>query len=172
MKRKIIAALLVFVCFLLQTSVFPHFAFNGIVPNLLIVLTASYGFMRGKKAGLLTGFFCGLLLDVFYGDVIGFYALIYMWIGYFNGNLRKIFFPEDIKLPMSMIFLSDLGSGLICYLFMFLLRSRFHFPFYFLHIILPEVVYTVLISMLLYPIILKLNTRLEEIEKRSAQKFV
>lgn len=172
MKRKITAALLVFVCFLLQTSVFPHFAFNGIVPNLLVVLTASYGFMRGKKAGLLTGFFSGFLLDVFYGDIVGFYALIYMWIGYLNGNLRKIFFPEDIKLPMSMILLSDLANGIVCYLFLFLLRSRFNIQFYFVHIILPEVVYTVLISMLLYPIILKLNTRLEESEKRSAQKFV
>lgn len=172
MKRKITAALLVLACFVLQTSVFPHFAFNGIVPNLLVVLTASYGFMRGKKSGLLTGFFSGFLLDIFYGDALGFYALIYMWIGYLNGNLRKVFFPEDIKLPMSMIFLSDLGCGVICYLFMFLLRSRFQIQFYFIHIILPEVVYTVLASMLLYPIILKLNTRLEEIEKRSAQKFV
>lgn len=172
MRRKFTAALLIFICFVLQTSVFPHFAFNGIVPNLLVVLTASYGFMQGKKSGLLTGFFSGLLLDIFYGSVIGFYALIYMWVGYANGNLKKVFFPEDIKLPMFMIFISDLACGMICYLFLFLLRGRFHMQFYIIHIILPEVVYTVLISMVLYPIILKLNNWLAKLEKRSAQKFV
>lgn len=165
MKRKITAFLLIVACFLLQTTVFRWFDFNGIVPNLLIVLTASYGFMRGKKAGLLTGFLCGLFMDIFFGGVIGFYALIYMWVGYMNGNFCKIFFPEDIKLPMGMIVVSDFIYGFLCYFFLFLLRSRFHIDYYFLHIILPEVVYTVLISMILYPVVLKLNTWLEMLER-------
>ena len=46
MKRGIITALLIFICFLLQCTVFRALAFGGIVPNLLIVLTASFGLMR------------------------------------------------------------------------------------------------------------------------------
>ena len=165
MRRKITAAILVLFCFLLQTTVFHALAFNGIVPNLLIILTASYGFMRGKKAGLITGFFSGILLDIFFGSLIGFYALIYMWVGYMNGSFRKIFFPEDIKLPMFMIILSDLIYGILSYCFFFLLRSRFAVDHYFLHIILPEAVYTILVSLFLYPLILKLNTWLEKCER-------
>lgn len=161
MRRNITAAILVLVCFLLQTTVFHALAFNGIIPNLLIILTASYGFMRGKKAGLLTGFFCGLLLDIFFGNVIGFNALIYLWIGYMNGSFRKIFFPEDIKLPMFMIVMSDLIYGFLSYIVFFLLRSRFAVSYYVVHIILPEIVYTVLASMFLYPLILKLENWLE-----------
>lgn len=165
MKRKITAILLVLFCFLLQTTLFHALAFDGIIPNLLIILTASYGFMRGKKAGLLTGFFCGFLLDVFFSNVIGFNALIYMWIGYMNGSFRKIFFPEDIKLPMFMIVVSDLLYGFMSYFFFFLLRGRFSIDYYLLHIILPEVVYTVFISMFLYPLILVLNNWLEKRER-------
>ena len=70
MKKGIIAAIFIWMLFLLQSTVFQSLSFNGIVPNLLIVLTASYGFMSGEKWGLIVGFFCGLLCDIFFGDVI------------------------------------------------------------------------------------------------------
>ena len=59
--------------------------------------------MRGRKTGLIVGFFCGLLMDLFFGSVIGFYSLIMMYIGYSNGLFRRIFYPEDIKLPLILI---------------------------------------------------------------------
>ncbi|MDE7277752.1 MAG: rod shape-determining protein MreD, partial [Lachnospiraceae bacterium] len=103
MKRVIVTAFFIFICFLMQCTVFRALAFGGIVPNLLIVLTASFGFMRGEKNGLLIGFFSGLLVDIFFGSVIGFYALVYMYIGYANGKFSIIFYPEDIKLPITLI---------------------------------------------------------------------
>ena len=68
MKRKIVVTLLVFICFLLQSTVFHALAFGNIVPNLMIVLTASFGFMRGEKSGLLIGFFSGFFIDIFFGS--------------------------------------------------------------------------------------------------------
>ena len=85
MKRKIILAVAVILCFVLQSTVFQALSFASIAPNLLIVLTASLGFMRGRKEGMLVGFFSGLLLDIFFGSVLGFYALLYMYVGYING---------------------------------------------------------------------------------------
>lgn len=171
MKRNLVSVLFVFLCFLLQCTVFPALSFNGIIPNLLIVLTSSYGFMRGKKSGLLIGFFSGLLQDIFFGEVIGFYAIIYMYLGYINGNFRKIFYPEDIKLPLALITVSDLIYSFLCYGLLFLLRSRFQLGYYFMHIILPETVYTVAVTLILYPLILKTDGKLAEMEKRSAKKF-
>ena len=172
MLRKIITAILILVCFLLQSTVFQGIAFNGIVPNLLIVLTAAFGFMRGEKEGLLIGFFCGLLCDIFFGDVIGFHALVMMYIGFLNGKFSGGFYPEDIKLPLALIVVSDFSYGLICYVCMFLLRGKLDFPYYFLHVILPETVYTTVVTIFLYPLILLVNVRLENREKRGAQKFV
>ena len=163
---------MVLVCFLLQCTVFHALAFNGIIPNLMIVLTASIGVMGGRKRGLLTGFFSGLLLDVFFGSAIGFYSLIYMYIGYINGCFRKVFYPEDIKLPLALIAASDLTCSLLTYFLLFLLRSRFAFGFYFTHIILPEIVYTMGVTLILYPLILKIDNRMAAKEQRSAKKFV
>lgn len=172
MKRGIVTALLIFLCFLLQCTVFRHLAFAGIVPNLLIVLTASFGFMRGERTGLLIGFFCGLLADIFFGSTIGFYALLYMYIGYMNGKFCTIFYPQDIKLPVALILGSDFMYGIISYVILFLLRGRFEFQYYLAHIILPEIVYTIAVTLFLYPLILWINTQLEKGEKRSAKKFV
>ena len=172
MLRKVTVALMVFICFLLETTVFTHFAMAGIVPKLTIILTSSFGFMRGEEDGMLIGFFSGLLCDVFYGDVLGFYALILTYIGYFNGKFSRIFYPEDIKLPIALIIVSDLSYGVLCYILLFLLRGRFDFLYYFRSVILPEALYTIVVTVFLYPIIRKINELLEKFEKRSSQKFV
>lgn len=172
MKRFIISVLLIIICFLLQTTVFKGLAFGGIVPNLMIVLTASFGFMRGEKTGLFMGFFCGLLCDIFFGSVLGLNAMVYMYIGYANGKFNRIFYPDDIKLPLGLILVSDFVYGFLYYIILFLMRGRFQISYYIVHIILPEAVYTILVTLLLYPLILWLNKKMEVSEKRSERKFV
>ena len=166
MRRFIVSFLLVISCFVLQSTVFKSIAFGGIIPNLMIVLTASFGFMRGEKAGILFGFFCGLLADIFFGSVIGLYAMIYMYIGYANGKFNMIFYPEDIKLPLALIFVSDMAYGLLSYIILFLMRGRFHFTYYLIHIILPEMVYTIVVTLIFYPFLLWINKTLEDREQK------
>ena len=72
MRRKIIEALLIIVCFILQCTVFQTLSLAGIVPNLLLIVTSSLGFMRGEKEGMAVGFFSGLLTDIFFGQLFGF----------------------------------------------------------------------------------------------------
>lgn len=172
MLRKITVTFLILISFLLESSVFSHFALAGIVPKLTIILTSSFGFMRGEKEGMVIGFFCGLLGDVFFGEVLGFYALILTYIGFVNGKFSRIFYPEDIKLPIALIVVSDLSYGVLCYILLFLLRGRFDFLYYFTRVVLPEALYTIVITVFVYPLILKINELLEIWEKRSAQKFV
>ena len=166
MRRFIVSFLLVISCFVLQSTVFKAIAFGGIIPNLMIVLTASFGFMRGEKSGIIFGFFCGLLADIFFGSVIGLYAMIYMYIGYANGKFNMIFYPEDIKLPLALILCSDMAYGLLCYIILFLMRGRFHFTYYLLHIILPEMVYTIVVTLIFYPFLLWINKKLEYREQK------
>ena len=128
--------------------------------------------MRGEKEGLVIGFLCGLLNDVFFGSFLGFYALLLMYIGYLNGKFSRIFYPEDIKLPLALIVTSDLSYGIICYILMFMLRGRLQFTYYFSHVILPEALYTIVVTLFLYPLLLKVNEKLEAYERRRAQKFV
>lgn len=172
MKRGIVTTIFILVCFLLQCTVFRALDFGGIVPNLLIILTSSFGFMRGEKTGMIIGFFCGILSDIFFGEALGLYALILMYIGYMNGKFSRVFYPEDIKLPAALIVASDFCYGFVCYVLFFLLRGRLAFGYYFMNVILPEIVYTAVVTIIIYPLILLLNRWLENGERRSARKFV
>ncbi|MCR5310703.1 MAG: rod shape-determining protein MreD [Lachnospiraceae bacterium] len=158
--------------FVLQGTLFKAISFGTIAPNLLLILTVSFGLMRGKKTGLLLGFFSGLLMDIFVSDYVGFYSLLLMYLGYFAGSFNRVFFDEEIKLPMVIIIVTDLIYGVGCYGFMYLLRGRLNFPYYFLHICLPECAYTVLVTLIFYPLILLINRALVNGERKRAKKFV
>ena len=49
-KRIFITALVILVAYVLQCTVFPVLDIAGIKPNLLLIVTASFGFMRGSKS--------------------------------------------------------------------------------------------------------------------------
>lgn len=172
MLRTISVTFLVFLSFILQSCALGSVSLGGIVPNLLVIVTSAYGFMRGERAGLLVGFVCGMLYDACFGDMLGFYALIYMYIGFVNGKFTRVFYPEDIKLPLMLIAVSDLTYSVVCYLLQFLLNGRFQFGWYLLHIILPELFYTILATILLYPCILLVHHLLFRRERKREQKFV
>ena len=171
MKQKLVTALLIVVCFILQCTVFKGLALASISPNLLLIVTSSLGFMRGEREGIFIGFFCGLLIDIFFGSLLGFYALLYMFLGYGSGLFHMVFFDEDVKLPMVWIALSEMVYGLSIYFFMFLMRSKFEFGYYFIHIILPELIYTVAVTILLYRPIQKLNQLLERLKGDTVRDY-
>ncbi len=172
MKRKIITVCIIIACFVLECTVFQRLSFASITPNLMIIVTSSFGFMRGKREGMMVGFLSGLLIDIMFSDLIGFYTLIYTVLGYANGFFRKIFYDDDIKLPLILIAASDFLYGNIVCIFMFIMRSRFNYFYYLKSIIFPELIYTILVTLVFYQLILQINKKLESEEQRSASKFV
>jgi rod shape-determining protein MreD len=171
-RRFFFNFIFVLLSFILQTTVFRVMDFGGVVPNLLIIFTSSTAFIRGDKSGLLVGFFSGLLVDIFFGTYLGFFALIYMYIGFIVGKLHAIFFTQNIAIPIVIISISDFLFGFVCYVLMFLFRTKFDIGYYMSNIIIPEIVYTALVAIFYYPIILKIHMSIDEREQRSAKKFV
>jgi rod shape-determining protein MreD len=139
-----------------------YISLADIMPNLLIILVASNAYMRGRMSGLILGLFGGLLVDVTAGNsVLGLYALIYMLIGYIIGFTNKYYSNDDYTLPILIIAFSDMAYGFLVYISEFLLRGRLNFLFYFRRLILPEIIYTVAVSVFLYKLLHVINNRLE-----------
>lgn len=172
MKRKLITLAIIVVCFLLQSTVLKALAIGNICPNLLLIVTASFGFMRGTKSGMYVGLTCGLFIDFFWGGLLGFHMLLFVMIGYFNGSFQRLFFDEDLKLPIGLIAVSELAYGIAVYFFSYMLQGNFSFGTHLFQVIIPELVYTILVTLVLYQIILYINKKLETEEQRSASKFV
>ena len=150
MRRYIYLLLLNIVCFVLQTTVFRHLPLGGVVPNILIMITAASGLMYGRKLGMFSGFVGGLMIDAMFNSVIGLTILIYSFIGYVNGMLNKLYFKERLYIPVITIVLSDLAYGVLYYVCRFMLRGRMDFMFYLIHVMIPEAVYTLIIGVPIY----------------------
>ena len=128
--------------------------------------------MRGRKSGIAVGAISGLLVDIFWGQLLGFHTLLYTVIGYLNGSFERLFYDEDIKLPIVLISASEFLYGICIYVFVYMLQGDFAFGTYLFSIIIPELVYTILVTLILYQVILHINRKLESEEQRSASKFV
>ncbi|MBR0410116.1 MAG: rod shape-determining protein MreD [Eubacterium sp.] len=168
MRRIICTGLTIIIFFVLQTSVFEMLKLADVVPNLLLILISSTALMRGQKTGMLVGFFCGLLLDMFFGRWLGVYAFLYMIFGFVDGYFNRIYYTDDNFLPLILIGANDLVYGFLMFLTRGLLRNHLDFIYYLTSIILPELVYTVAAGLLLYQGLLRLNSLLDRYEEGSA----
>lgn len=172
MKRFLINLALAIAAFIVQSSIFPQIPFLSASPNLLLILTFSFGFICGKDSGMLCGFLCGILLDLFYSGPFGFYTPFYVAMGYANGIFTKYYYEDYITLPLILSGFNDLAYNLYIYIFRFLIRNRLNFLYYFREIIVPEIIFTVLVTLLIYRAFLFITRKMEELEKRRDSDFV
>ena len=164
MKRAIIYFVEIIICFVLQSSLYPFISLARVMPNLLLILVVSHAYMRGRTTGMLIGFFSGLLVDIIFGNVIGLYAMILLLIGYLVGYAHKIYSRDDFTLPLVFIALADFAYQFLYYVFEFLLRGKLDFIYYFRRLILPELIYTVAVSTVLYKLLHTINHALDRNE--------
>lgn len=160
--NAILLVLILVILLVLQGSFFKLFPFLPVGPNLLIVATAGIGFIRGRKAGLITGLLAGLMLDLQYATNFGLYGLVYMHIGYFAGSLKSVFARDNLLILMSTVAASDFIYNVIIYVFSFLFRQRFGFLNYLFYTIVPEIILTVIIMLLTYKPLLYYSLKLDE----------
>ncbi len=162
MKRLIVYILEIILCFVIQTAMYQYINLADIMPNMLLILVVSYAYMRGRMTGLTLGLVCGLLMDLMSGSyLIGVNGLIYILIGYFIGYTKRYYSNDDYTFPIIITAISDLVYGIMFYMLEFLLRGRLNFIYYLRRMILPEIIYTVAVSVLLYKLLHMIDNRLE-----------
>lgn len=147
----IIAELLA--CYILQTSVLTGLSINNVVPDLLMIVVVAIAYIKGSNAGIIYGFFAGILMDLTYGNLLGYFALIYMFCGFFCGVAQRFYRKDDNITPLILCASSIFLSQSVLYVTEFMLRGRLEYGFYFVNIILPKMIYTVLAATLLYKLI-------------------
>ena len=165
-------AVILLAAYILQYGVFPLCPWIDTVPNLLLIVAVSFGFMKGKKHGMIVGLFCGLTADIASMGTLGFFMIVFILIGYLNGAFHRWMYSDYIVFPLIVTAVSSFLYGCYVYVFQFLIRGRLDFGYYLLHIILPELIYTVILTAAVYPLLSLINHKLELTERRSATKFV
>ncbi|MCR5295550.1 MAG: rod shape-determining protein MreD [Lachnospiraceae bacterium] len=157
MIRNAILLFYIIAAFLLESTLFADTSVFAAAPNILLIITVSIGFLRGKSYGALTGFICGLLYDLVFGPVVGLNALLFVLMGYISGSFCKVFFEDNLRVPVLMTGILDTAYNFIIYILFFLLRGKTSFFLYCIRCICPEVVFTVIMTILLYRLIYATN---------------
>ena len=166
-----VTALIIFVNFILQTTLFPLLAIRGIFPNTALIIVTSYALLRGSKEGAIVGGFTGLLMDIFFSKMIGFYTLLYLAIGLFFGRSQKTFYRENYLLPVIFCTVSTIIYQAVLYIVGFMFRGEGNIFYFLFSILLPEIVYTAIVTILVYRILFGINEWLELKEKYKYRLF-
>ena len=170
-KKIFIVFVLIIICFILQNTISVLSGNLFVTPNILIILTCIFGYMRGEKEAILIGFVSGMLVDIFACDIIGLNALLYMFVGFFSGIFHRLFYRDMIVFPLVIVIAGDFLYNMGFYIARFVLRNRLDFTFYFLKIIFPEIVITTFSALILFRLFYAINFKLLTEEQRSKLRF-
>jgi len=157
--RRFLSFIVLWACIILQSTLFKSLSFTSVAPNLVLVTVVSCACLSGQAEGMLAGFIGGLVIDAMYGEFIGFYALLYLLVGYFTGISRDIFFERDIRIPIVLVCVSDFAVNIIVYALFFLFRGRTAVLVYLVNIILPELVYTAIMTLPIYRLLYAIHRK-------------
>ena len=105
------------------------------------------------------------------GSILGYYVLPYMYTGFICGYFRRYLNDDNYIIPAVLCGVSDLFMGFYIFVFSFALRNRLNFVFYLWHIILPEVVYTMIISLVLFRVQILVNRRIDIWVKKRGRRI-
>lgn len=166
-RNGAIIVLTILAAFIIQSSILPALSIGQIKPNLMLIVVASYSFMLGDRPGIFVGCLGGIVQDIFYGQVLGLSGLVYALIGYLCGKFKKLLYVEDLSFPLLMIAISDLGYGFINYVFLFLVRNRLYLRTFLRMVVLPEMLYTVLLGIIIYPLLSILYRRVLQPKRKN-----
>ncbi len=111
--RVSLVVVAVLIALLLQTTVFPHLSWGGVVPDLVLLVVVAAGLVRGSQFALVLGFGAGVLLDLAppADHVAGRWALALMLVGYVAGRVRTDVLPSVGTCLITVAACSFLGSS-------------------------------------------------------------
>ncbi|MHB8842289.1 MAG: rod shape-determining protein MreD [Candidatus Aquicultor sp.] len=147
------SCLVVLGAFILQAVLVPHIALGGTKPDIILIVTALYGFTYGAQVGAIAGFFGGFLGDLAGGMHVGLGLVSKSIVGFFAGLVQRTIFVESILLPMLAIFIATWLNEFVYVGFMFLLGEITPIKVLMLQVILPTAIYNALLTPLIYLIV-------------------
>lgn len=162
MKKFLILVAFTLVLFVLQTSFLPLFAVHGVSPDLLLLLTVSFGFLRGVREGALMGFAVGLLQDLATGTFLGVNAFTRLLIGLVCGSFSERVFKEQFFLPIMASVAATAANYFVLALFMLLLGYRFSLVQSIGYTLIPMLIYQLAFAYPIHRLAYDLDKKLSE----------
>jgi rod shape-determining protein MreD len=162
MSRSVAALVAVSLALVLQISVFPHVAWQGIVPDLVLLVVVGAALVHGAEFAIVLGFAAGLLLDLAppADHLAGRWALALLVVGYVAGRMRTSGRPSLTAMVGTAVACSFVGTSTFAITGMLLRDSTIDIPGL-LQVLLVAVVWDGVLAPLVLPGVFALFARAE-----------
>jgi len=164
LKKIIINIILILVAFLiyfLQSNFFNFFTIANVKPNLFIIYVLFIGLFGNRIMGTIYGSIVGIFLDLLFGEIVGVNLFGFALIGIIAALFDKNFSKDSRITIMFMVFGSTVIFEVITFFINYVLYSINVELFNFLIILIIEIVYNILITIIIYPLIQKFGYYIE-----------
>ena len=160
--RAAVAALAVCVAVVLQVSVFPHLAWDGIVTDLCLLVVVGAALARGPHFAAVLGFAAGVVLDLTppADHLAGRWALALVLVGYVAGRVRQDARPHAGTVVATVAASSFVGTSVFALSGIFLRDTSLGVPGI-LEVVVVSLLWDVLLTPLVLPPVMTLFRRLE-----------
>jgi rod shape-determining protein MreD len=160
--RVAVASGLVVLALVLQVAVFPHLAWDGIVPNFCLLVVVAAALVRGPSFAATLGFFAGLMLDLAppADHVAGRWALALVVVGFVAGLMRQDTRASATTVVATVAVASFVGTSVYALTGIVLGDAVGGFGDV-LRVIVVALLWDVLLTPLVLPGVMRLFTRLE-----------
>lgn len=132
------------------------------MPNLFVILVLFIGLFYNKIAGTIYGIVFGILLDLFVGRKVGITAIMLGTIGLIGGIFDKNFSKESRMTIIVMVIVSTFIYETGAYLVGLPIYGYSLEMVEFIKILLIEILYNIIITIIFYPLIQKFGYKIEE----------
>ena len=154
----ILTALLIYI---LQANFFSWFNIAGIMPNLFVILILFIGLFANRIMGGMYGLVVGLFLDFIIGSKIGIYSVGLGLIGFLSAIFDKNFSKDSRMTVMLMVVVATAIFEVLSYLLNYVFASIHVEILNFIKILVIEIIFNLILSIILYPLIQKFGYYIE-----------
>lgn len=174
MKKTLAIIVLVitfFIIYFLQANFFTWFNIGGVMPNLFVIFVLFIGLFVGKKVGVILGIVFGVYLDIVLGNSIFITGALLGLIGLISEFLEKNFSKDS---RITIILIISVGTALfeVSFYIFKIIATVAHLEFLqFIKTLAIEIIFNILITIILYPIIQKTGNILEKLFKNTTLRY-
>jgi rod shape-determining protein MreD len=160
--RGLAGVLAIALALVLQVSLFPHLAWQGIVPNLCLLVVVGAALTRGPQFAAVLGFVAGVALDLAppADHVAGRWALALVIVGYLAGRMRQDVKPTASAVVATVAASSFVGTSVFALSGLLLRDPSMAIPDL-LQVILVAVLWDILLTPFVLPLVMTMFHRFE-----------
>ena len=160
--RALVVTFVITMAVVLQVSLFPYLAYDGVVPNLALLVVVAAALVRGPEFAAALGFIAGLAIDLAppADHIAGRWALALVVVGYLAGRVRHDARSSAVAAIIAVAASSFVGTSI--FVLSGLVLSDPYVPAVeALRVVPVAVIFDVLLTPFVLPLMMRLFRRLE-----------